>query len=477
MSEFIVSCPNCGTQLSASAEYIGRNVACPECGEHFVVSGSAYQAEFNNSNQTRSGNAQIGGDTEAIKFQCNPIMTFALIGASIVTTLILFCKAGSITPDARSCVECGANLKTLTFGGQWWRLATNAFLHFDVKHLVMNMLCLYSIGCLLERLIGHAKMIELYLLSAITGSLASCAVHPNDVCAGASGAVFGLFGAEIAYVMVLREKLGLTSKALGGRLKSGFVFIAINLIYSIMPGVDMATHVGGLLGGFAIGTVIASSVKKAKGGDVMTSRIVSGITILIALGLAVSIVTGKNAGRLSVPKLKEQVSQMLTDKLNEGNGEDGSFEVTNLHLRRGTGKRYFGDVEMEFKCGGRTYPLNSRIEVVHDAMETAFELNKGDFEEGLAELQKSLKQDSIDELTAAVSQMLTENTIKEIKKNGGKNVSVKVKHLSLTHDNENRYYGKVEIECRYDGETDMVKSRIDVTFDGETIAYELKDGD
>jgi len=128
---------------------------------------------------------------------------------------------------------------------------------------------------------------------------------------------------------------------------------------------------------------------------------------------------------------------MLTDKLNEGNGEDGSFEVTNLHLRRGTGKRYFGDVEMEFKCGGKTYPLNSRIEVVHDAMETAFELNKGDFEEGLAELMKSLKQDSIDELTVAVSQMLTENTIKEIKKNGGKNVSVKVKHLSLTHDNEN----------------------------------------
>jgi hypothetical protein len=224
-------------------------------------------------------------------------------------------------------------------------------------------------------------MIELYLLSAITGSLASCAVHPNDVCAGASGAVFGLFGAEIAYVMILRDKLGLTSKALGGRLTSGFVFIAINLIYSIMPGVDMAAHVGGLLGGFAIGTVIASFVKKAKGGDVMTSRIVSGITILIALGLAVSIVTGKNAGRLSVPKLKEQVSQMLTDKLNEGNGEDGSFEVTNLFLTHGTGKRYHGKAEIVFKCGGKTYPLSSRIEVVHDAIETSYELNKEEFEE------------------------------------------------------------------------------------------------
>jgi len=297
MSEFIVSCPNCGTQLSASAEYIGRKVACPECGEHFVVSGSAYQAEFNNSSQTRSGNAQIGGDTEAIKFQCNPIATFALIGASIVTTLILFCKAGSIKPDARSCVECGANLKTLTFGGQWWRLATNAFLHFDVKHLVMNMLCLYSIGCLLERLIGHAKMIELYLLSAITGSLASCAVHPNDVCAGACiRRGVRPFRRRNRLCDDSSRKTRIDIKCTWRTPEKRLCVHCHKSYLRIMPGVDMAAHVGGLLGGFAIGAVIASSVKKGNDGDVMTRRIVSGIAILIALGLAVSIATGKNAG-------------------------------------------------------------------------------------------------------------------------------------------------------------------------------------
>ena len=473
MSEFAVRCPGCGSTLMASEEYVGQKVKCPDCDLHFVI---AHCNGTECGGQSDAQNTMLG--MGASDLHNVPTATVALMVVNILATILLFGKTGSIEPDAQSCVEYGANFKLLTLGGQWWRLVTSAFIHFDIKHLVMNMLCLYSVGSLLERLIGHAKTVELYLLTAITGSLASCVFHPNVVCAGASGAVFGLFGAQITYIMILRERLGLTSKALGGYMKSGLVFIAINFAYGLMPGVDMAAHVGGLLGGLLIGAVIALSVSEGNGGDVVTSRIISGISILVALGLAISLVTGRNAGRLSVSRLTAQVSQMLIDNLNKDNGKDGgSFEVTNLSLTHGTGSRYYGDVEMAFKCGGKTYPLKSRIEVMHDAMKTAYELNKDDFEAGLAGLQNELRQVSIEELKSEVSRIFIENMTNGLKKEGCKNVLVSIERLSLTHDMGNRYHGRIEALCRYDGEIESLKSRIDVTFDGETIAYELKAGD
>lgn len=477
MSEFTISCPNCGAQLSASDEYIGRKAACPECGTCFVITSQTNQDVVSNSTPPISDDAVMEGDSLSTEFddtivRRRPFATIALMAASIFATIILFCKTGSIEPDAQSCVAYGANFKALTMGGQWWRMISSAFLHFDIKHLVMNMLCLYSIGCLLERLAGHAKIVELYLLTAITGALASCIVHPDLVCAGASGAVFGLFGAQVAYVMILREKLGLTSDALGGYMKSGLVFIAINFAYSLMPGVDMAAHVGGLIGGLAIGAVIALSVKEGNGRYVVASQIVSGISFVVALVLAVSLVTGKNAGRLSIAGLTAKVSQMLAENLNkENNGkDDGVFEVTHLSLIHDKNNKYLGDVKLTIKCGGKVYPLNSRIEVKHDAMETSYVLDEDDFKE----IEKALESIDVENLKIEVSQMLSENISKGLKKEGYKSVSVNVKKLSLEHGGGDRYHGNVELVCRYDGETETFKSQIKVTYDGKTIAYELK---
>ena len=479
MSEFVVSCPSCGDKLRAYSEYVGRKAQCPSCGMRFIITNNVTpyvppDTTRSDTEDTMKGNTMITGISISIA-QRKPIITIALIATSIFATLIFWSKTGTIEPDMRSYVAYGANLRPLTFGGQWWRLVVSSFLHFDIKHLVMNMLCLYSIGCLLEKLIGHAKLLELYFLTAITGALASCIFHPNDVCAGASGAVFGLFGAEMAYMMILRKTLGLTSESLSGHMKSGIVFVVINFAYSLMPGVDMAAHVGGLLCGLTIGAVVASAVNEGNENGVVISRIISGIAILVAFGLAVSLVSGKNAGRLNIPELTAKVSQMLTEKLNKDDDAGGSFEVENLSLVHGTGNRYHGKAEITFKCGGKAYPLSSRIEVVHDAIETSYELNKEEFEEGLAGLQKALRNDSIDELKHEVSRILSENIGKGLRKEGYKNISVKVRQLSLTHDTGNKYHGNVELVCRYDDETETFKSRITVTYDGETIAYELKE--
>ena len=475
MSEFLISCPSCGDELKAYSEYVGRKAQCPSCGTRFVITNNVTpcdspDASHFDTEDTDMGNADtLMTDTFASSAQRKPIATIVLITVSLLATLILFCKTGTIEPDARTCVTYGANLRPLTMGGQWWRLVASSFLHFDIKHLVMNMLCLYSIGCLLEKLVGHAKLLELYFFTAIIGSLTSCIFH-NEVCAGASGAVFGLFGAEVAYIIILHKKLGLKSEDLIGYMKGGIIFIAINFAYGLMPGIDMSAHVGGLFGGLAIGAMVASAIKEGGRKADLISHSVSSIAILGVVVLAVSLVTGKNAGHLSVSELTARVSQMLVENMNKGEDKNGSFEVIDISLAHGNGNHYYGNVEMAFKYGEKTFPLKSHIEVVHDALETSYELDKDD----LANFQKSLRMD-VDELKVEVSRMLADNIVKGLKKEGCKNVSVNVKYLSLVHDGNNKYHGRSEIECKYDGETEMLKSRIDVTYDGETISYEIKE--
>lgn len=89
-------------------------------------------------------------------------------------------------------------------------------------------------------------------------------------------------------------------------------------------------------------------------------------------------------------------------------------------------------------------------------------------------MRKALESIDVENLKIEVSQMLSENISKGLKKEGYKSVSVNVKKLSLEHGGGDRYHGNVELVCRYDGETETFKSQIKVTYDGKTIAYELK---
>jgi len=487
-----IECPNCREICESENEpAVGQHLVCPYCEQKFSYVREA--SNFEHTNETHDELVPDGvesGQHNHVEDDCEsllmasmpekihkriPLVTVALIVACVTTGIVVACSAGSLEPDAKSLVAYGADFRPLTFGGQFWRLLSSSFLHFDLKHLLLNMLCLFSLGRFLERLIGHVNLLCVYVLSAVAGGLASMLVHVDSVSAGASGAVFGLFGAEIVYVLCVRAKYGLKREHVASYMASGLAWIGINFLYGFFPGVDMAGHVGGLFSGLVLGAVMALPAKGCDGGDAAPSRIVIGFSILVALILSTSLVTGKDAGRLSVTELTTQISLMLNEKLNENVGDGGSFEVANLGLIHDGGRRYHGTVEMAFKCGGKMWPLKSRIEVVHDALETAYELNKDDFEKELAGLQKALQHVSIDDLTAEVSRMLTENMTKRLMDEGCKNVSVKVTSLSLAHDGGDRYHGNVEMVCRYDGEYESFTLRIDIKYDGENIMYELKE--
>ena len=124
--------------------------------------------------------------------------------------------------------------------GQYYRLLTVALVHGGWVHLICNMLALFSIGTPIENFYGKNKYVFILLTSLITGSLASYLFNPlNTYAVGASGMIFGLFGA-----------LAVTGKRMGANLKEASTLIAVNLaIPFLIPGIDWKAHLGGLIGG------------------------------------------------------------------------------------------------------------------------------------------------------------------------------------------------------------------------------------
>jgi rhomboid protease GluP len=161
-------------------------------------------------------------------------------------------------PDNASLINWGANVRPLVLEGGWWRLITNIFLHIGILHIALNMYALLYIGVLLEPHLGKSRFTVAYLLTGITASLASLWWHPLMISAGASGAIFGMYGVFLA--MLTTDLIEETRrKAL---LTSIGIFVAYNLINGLKGGIDNAAHIGGLLSGLLIGFAYLPGLKE-----------------------------------------------------------------------------------------------------------------------------------------------------------------------------------------------------------------------
>jgi len=160
-------------------------------------------------------------------------------------------------------------------GGEYYRLITSMFLHFGLLHLLMNMWALLVLGRLLEAALGPWRFLALYLVSGFGGSVAVYFFSdPHTVTAGASGAIFGLFG---ALILVLRK--------LGRSVSSVLPILAINLFITFsVPGISIAGHLGGLVTGAAIGAGLAYAPKEGRTA-VQVAAVVGALVILGALTL------------------------------------------------------------------------------------------------------------------------------------------------------------------------------------------------
>lgn len=184
-----------------------------------------------------------------------------LLNLNILVFLAMaFTGVDLMAPDVDSLLQWGANYKPLTLEGQWWRLITCCFVHIGVLHLLMNMYALLYIGILLEPILGKSRFLVAYLATGVIASLASLWWHDISVSAGASGAIFGMYGVFLALLT--------TSIVEKSTRKPLFISIAIFVVYNLMSGIkegiDNAAHIGGILSGVFIGYLFLPSLKNTE---------------------------------------------------------------------------------------------------------------------------------------------------------------------------------------------------------------------
>ena len=148
--------------------------------------------------------------------------------------------------DVDRIVQAGALAPIqVTRDGEWWRIFTSAFLHGGLLHITLNMLSLYVLGRFVEAMMGSFRMLLVYMISLVAAGLGVVYFSdPNFPTLGASGAIFGLFGALFA----IGFKLGRPGMQL---VKDNLGILALNLILTFtIPAISKAAHVSGLIAGF-----------------------------------------------------------------------------------------------------------------------------------------------------------------------------------------------------------------------------------
>src|SRR5512133_3818046 len=189
------------------------------------------------------------------------LVTPVLININILRFIIQVISGVSmLEPSGESLIYWGGNFRPVVFSGQWWRLLTNCFLHIGIIHLLMNMYALMYIGVLLEPIIGSKRFGFAYLVSGILASVTSFCWHENTISAGASGAIFGMYG---VFAALLTTNL-IDRNVRKAQLTSIGIFIFYNLAYGMKGGIDNAAHIGGLVSGIVTGFAFYPMLKNTE---------------------------------------------------------------------------------------------------------------------------------------------------------------------------------------------------------------------
>ncbi len=183
------------------------------------------------------------------------LVTQSLLLINAVWFIYMTVAGVSLTrPDPLLLARFGALFGPFVYQGEIWRLLSCQFVHIGLIHLGFNMYVLFAFGKDLEVIYGPWHFLWVYLFAGTCGAMASLWAHPVGLSAGASGAIFGLAGAALAFYLQLRDT---TLKSLFVRWRNSLLmFVGYNALFGmIVPGIDNWAHFGGLLGGFLMGLI------------------------------------------------------------------------------------------------------------------------------------------------------------------------------------------------------------------------------
>ena len=204
-----------------------------------------------------SHEAQSGPGVPLPGLRRKPYATWVLLALIGIMHLVAELSGGSEDPDVLW--RLGAMNGQQIAAGEYWRLLAAMFLHSGWMHLGLNAFGLFVVGQLLEPLYGHSRFTAIFLLAGLAGSVTSYALNlslmPNAIGMGASGALFGVLGALVAFFLSHRNQLG----DMGRRSLVGLLLLAgVNLLFGLVTtGVDNFAHIGGFVSGFALGLALS----------------------------------------------------------------------------------------------------------------------------------------------------------------------------------------------------------------------------
>jgi membrane associated rhomboid family serine protease len=249
-----VSCSSCGRPI------------CPDCMTPTPVGMRCPECARQRTRVTQ-------GVGEAGLFVSAPA-TFILIGLNAAAFLAQIATGGGG-------FDLGGSSLVLDFGlygplvneGEWYRLVTSGFLHAGLIHLGFNMFALYFLGRLLEPSIGTPRFLGIYLASLLGGAFGALLLSPDALTVGASGAIFGIFGA--AFVIARGRGFDAVAQSIG-------VILLLNLAISIAG----SSHIslGGHLGGLVAGVVCSSAILAGERGMLGKRHYAAEVAVMVAVG-------------------------------------------------------------------------------------------------------------------------------------------------------------------------------------------------
>ena len=237
-----VHCTRCGRPI------------CPDCMVPAPVGHQCPQCVADARREYRRGPGRRAAVTSVGTTGATALI-LAAIGIGYVWELVVAGGPGSFVggPSGRALFDAGAMFPPAIAAGQWWRIATSIFLHAGLIHLLLNSYVLWIFGAVIEREVGRAATIGVFLATGIFASAASYAFSPvNSLGVGASGAIFGLVGAFIAYNYARRSNV-----LAQARLRAALTMLLLNAVIGFtIPAIDWRAHLGGLVAGFVAGYVV-----------------------------------------------------------------------------------------------------------------------------------------------------------------------------------------------------------------------------
>ena len=222
-----------------------------------------------------------------------PVTALLIVVNLLIFSLMLGAGAGLWHGGQNSVqLSWGANFGPATQDGQWWRLGSALFLHFGVLHLGMNLWALWDGGQLVERAYGSPRFAAIYVGSGLAGNLLSLVMQGNQaVSGGASGAIFGIYGALLAFLW--RERQALPASEFRWLFLAASLFTLVSIGLGLfVSGIDNSAHVGGLISGLLLALLfgwpaLMPAVPASPPASTLGPRLLAGAILVAGIALLI----------------------------------------------------------------------------------------------------------------------------------------------------------------------------------------------